>query len=274
MSLFSPLILKQVTAKQKQFVYLYQIMYKPLLLLSLFFSLSGHALADGIKLMSWNVYFDDASGDERYPAIIQSIVEQNPDLVCLQEATSKFIGLLKSSEQLANYSPVHSRGASRYKNIILTKTGINSSGIIPLPTNMGRSATYIKTRINNRDTTIVNLHLDSMMNDTALRLRQLEKVVEFTSREDAVILCGDLNFGDGEKENAFIRQHFRDVGLDNPKATYDIENNALAGKTKFLLENSRRLDHILVSDDIKARNYRVLSLPYSDHYPITAELVP
>lgn len=249
-------------------------MNKPLLIIGLFFCLGCNTLNNGFKLMSWNVYFDDASGEQRYPAIIQSIVEQKPDLVCLQEVTSKFIELLESSEQLASYSPVYSRNTSRYKNLILTKTDINSSGIITLPTNMGRSATYIKTRINNTDTTIVNLHLDSMMNDTELRLRQLEKIVTITSNDSAVVLCGDMNFGDSEKENAYIQQHFKDVGKSNPKATYDIDNNALARETKFLLENSRRLDRILVSDKIRAGNYQLLTLPYSDHYPITAVLMP
>ena len=249
-------------------------MNKSLLFLTLFFSLSGNALAEGIKLMSWNVYFDDASGQQRYPAIIQTIAEQKPELVCLQEVTHQFIEQLSSSKALTGYTLINSQGPGRYKNLILSKTAIASSGSISLPTNMGRYAPYIRTNINGQNSIIVNLHLDSMMDDTQLRLSQLEKVHEFSRKEQTVILCGDLNFGDDDEENDFIQQHFKDVGAGNPKVTYDIENNALASKTRFPFEDSRRLDHILISNNIKARNYRVLSLPYSDHYPILVEVLP
>ena len=248
-------------------------MNKSLLFLTLFFSLSGNAVAEGIKLMSWNVYFDDASGTQRYPAIIQTIAEQKPKLVCLQEVTHKFIEQLTSSEALSGYTFVNTHGPGRYKNLILSKTAITSSGTITLPTNMARTAPYIRTSINGQNAIIVNLHLDSMMLDTQLRLRQLEKVHEFTSKEQTVILCGDLNFGDDDEENSFIQQHFKDVGADNPKVTYDIENNVLASKTRFPFEDSRRLDHILISKNIRAHGYRVLSLPYSDHYPILVEVL-
>ncbi|MFC1589813.1 endonuclease/exonuclease/phosphatase family protein [Pseudomonadota bacterium] len=244
------------------------------LLLPLIFVISSESFAKDISIMSWNVYFDDATGYQRYPEIIRTISEQKPDVVCLQEVTNKFIGQLTSSSNLAGYLFTNSHGDGAYKNIILSKPRISSSGIINLPTKMNRYAPYIETEINGKSTVVINLHLDSMMDDTELRISQLEKVVEFTNNAHSFVLCGDLNFGDGDKENEFVSTHFKDIGAKNKQVTYDVENNVLAEKTKFLLEKSRRLDHILISDDIQASNYRVLITPYSDHYPITADLTP
>ncbi|MCK4706236.1 MAG: endonuclease/exonuclease/phosphatase family protein, partial [Gammaproteobacteria bacterium] len=182
-------------------------MKKLFFILTLLFTLSSNAFSKDLKVMSWNVYFDDSSGEDRYPEIIKTIAKQNPDVVCLQEATDKFIKSLKLSHNFDGYTLTNINGPGSYKNIILTKPKISSNGIIRLPTNMNRYAPYIKTKINGKSTVVVNLHLDSMMEDTDLRIKQLEKVVNSTSASDNVILCGDLNFGDDDKENTFINKH-------------------------------------------------------------------
>lgn len=247
-------------------------MKKLFFILTLLFSISSSAFSIDLKVMSWNVYFDDYSGEDRYPEIIKTIAKQNPDVVCLQEATDKFIKSLILSQNFDAHTLININGSGSYKNIILTKLKISSNGIIHLPTNMNRYAPYIKTEINGKSTVVVNLHLDSMMEDTEIRIKQLKKVVSSTSDDDNVILCGDLNFGDDDKENTFINKHFKDTGSNNKKFTYDIEKNILAKKTKFTFEKSRRLDHILISDNIKSENYTVLITPYSDHYAIISNL--
>ena len=234
----------------------------------LFSLLSTATLASQLSVMSWNIYFDDASGDRRYPEVIKTILNQNPDVVCLQEVTNKFIKQLSDHKELNKYSFINTQGAESYRNIILTKNKPDQSGTITLPTNMNRYAVYIKTNIVNKTLNIINLHLDSMTNDTELRISQLKQILKSTQDDKNILLCGDFNFGEHDKENTFINNYFSDAARDNKTRTYDVNRNSLASKTKFVFEESRRLDRLLTRGNIRASNYHVLITPHSDHYPI------
>lgn len=241
-----------------------------LLLLSTLLSLS--ALADSLTVMSWNVYFDDISDKTRYENIIKTILKTDPDIICLQEVTDQFINQLSNNRQLKKYTFNNIQGNKNYRNITLSKIKPIQSGIIKLSSNMNREAPFIKIQLNHNPLSIINLHLDSMPNDTALRIVQLKQVLQYTKNKNQLLLCGDVNFGNHDKENIFVNTMFKDAAKSDTTKTYDVDKNHLARKTKFIFEESRRLDRILTKGKITTSNYHVLILPYSDHYPIISTL--
>lgn len=217
--------------------------------------------------MSWNIYFDDETGDIRYPAILDFIQAQGADIVCLQEVTDKFLKYLRKSPGLSDYKVFHSESPHRYRNIILSRLEVANSSVIELPTRLGRNAPYISVD----DIKIFSLHLESMPEDIQYRLDQLTKIMDSTVGEK-VILCGDMNFGDEDPEDIFVQQRFKDVGKSSGGFTYDIDRNKIAARTKFDNEVSRRLDRFLLREEMKIESYRILKDLSSDHFPILLEL--
>lgn len=186
--------------------------------------------------------------------------------------TDQFINKLSNNRQLKKYTFNNIQGNKTYRNITLSKIKLIQSGIIKLSTNMNREASFIKIQLKKKPLAIINLHLDSMSNDTALRIMQLKQILQYTKNDNQLLLCGDVNFGHQDNENTFIKTMFKDAAKSNTTKTYDVDKNQLARKTKFIIEESRRLDRILTKGEITTSNYHVLILPYSDHYPIFSTL--
>ena len=236
------------------------------------FILSNNTNANELSVMSWNVYFDDISGQSRYPKIIDTISKHQADIICLQEATDSFIKKITNSSLRQQYQFINISGSQQYRNIILTKIKETHSGIIKLPTNMNRLAVYINLKINNNPIQLINVHLDSMTDDTELRIEQLQTILGHDKTMENLILCGDLNFGDDDKENKFTIERFKDSAGNNKTTSYNVTENKLARKTKFMFEESRRLDRILVRGKMATKKYQLFSYPYSDHYPILSTI--
>lgn len=219
-----------------------------------------------MKIISWNIYFDDETGTQRYPEILDYLEEQNVDVICLQEVTESFLNFLRIHSLSSEFNIFHEKQEHWYRNIILAKTKVENDGIIDLPTRLGRSAPYIISE----GVSIFSLHLESMPEDSSYRLEQLKTILSFLDT-GSYILCGDMNFGDQDSEQYFVEDNFNDVGKSSGELTYDINRNKIAARTKFDNERSRRLDRFLVGDDLKIDSYKMLTSPSSDHYPIYLE---
>ena len=216
------------------------------------------------KILSYNVWFDDASGlSYRYQQITDFLAKEDPDYVCLQEVTPKYLDLLRK-EFLAKYQ-IYDDGLAKkqYGNVIFTKNGPAKAQILPLETRMNRVALIVQ----DKSYSIVNVHLESMQTDTDIREQQLSQVINHTRLLPYLIICGDFNFGDAERENERISE-FTDTGKDSGEPTYDIEHNELAAKNRFPDEPTRRLDKILLRKDKQTFRLEVKKLTFSDHYPI------
>jgi endonuclease/exonuclease/phosphatase family metal-dependent hydrolase len=219
-----------------------------------------------MKIISWNILFDDESGTQRYPEILDYLEEQSVDVICLQEVTKSFIDVLSKHSLSKDFNIFHEKQEHWYRNIILAKSEVENEGIIELPTKLGRRAPYIVSE----GVFIFSLHLESMPEDFNYRLEQLKTIQSFLETE-SYILCGDMNFGDQDREQNFVEDNFNDVGKSSGDLTYDIDRNKIAARTKFDNEVSRRLDRFLVGDDLKIDSYKMLTSPSSDHYPIYLE---
>ncbi|WP_286272922.1 endonuclease/exonuclease/phosphatase family protein [Thalassotalea hakodatensis] len=125
----------------------------------LFVGFANGGEPEPIKIFSYNVYFDDETGAERYPTILNYIAKQSDDVVLLQECTPTFLSLLSREPRFNKYFIKHGNKQGGYTNIILTSLPIIAAGDIKLKTNMGRSAPYITFK--DYDLSIVNVHLES-----------------------------------------------------------------------------------------------------------------
>ncbi len=95
------------------------------------------------------------------------------------------------------------------------------------------------------------------------RLRQMQFVSELVGQHQHVIVMGDLNCSGDSREMQLLldSSNLREPGCQ--RGTFPS------------WRPMRRLDHILVSDSLLVENARVLDYPYSDHLPISIDvLVP
>ena len=90
-----------------------------LLLFSIIFPLQINAKT--LKIVSWNVYFDDVSGVKRYPRILTFLSSQKADIICLQEVTRKFYHKLNNDKHFSKYHIVSGDLKNGYTNVIVTK---------------------------------------------------------------------------------------------------------------------------------------------------------
>ena len=133
---------------------------------------------------------------------------------------------------------------------------------------MHRKGVFVDVLYNDTRFNLVNLHLDSMINDSSTRRLQLRVIDNLFRGKNNVVLCGDFNFGDAETDDYNLQREFVDPGKQDKQVTYDIENNRLAAKTKFDNEKSRRLDRFYLKANVKILEYKVIKNQSSDHYPI------
>jgi len=222
------------------------------------------AHAKETKILSYNVWFDDASGlSYRYRQITDFLAKEDPDYVCLQEVTPKYLKILKKEFPAKYQIYDDSLVKKQYGNVIFTKNEPARVQILPLETRMSRTALIVQ----DSHYSIVNVHLESMLTDTHIREQQLSQVINHTQQLPHLIICGDFNFGDMEKENERISE-FTDTGKDAGEPTYDIEHNKLAAKNRFPDEPTRRLDKILLRKGHPTFRLEVKKPMFSDHYPI------
>ena len=152
---------------------------------------------------------------------------------------------------------------------------------------MGRGVLSIVTNIGGISTCVATSHIESMIDDTSIRIQQLKTIISTTSSCSDLVLLGDFNYGDGETENKVADLHFSDVWkilkVDSPGYTWDINRSKLAKENSFPLEGSRRLDRIyikgkhLIPVDIKIigdtpfQSTSGIFLFPSDHFGLSAK---
>jgi endonuclease/exonuclease/phosphatase family metal-dependent hydrolase len=95
------------------------------------------------------------------------------------------------------------------------------------------------------------------------RIAQLKALLAFADSSSLPTLyAGDLNFDPESDEYKSIPSNWKDAGAEagDTAATY-------AG------ENGKRIDYVMYdSGEFELVEYKVLDLPYSDHYPVLVTL--
>ena len=223
-----------------------------------------------VKLLNYNVYFNDRTGKKRYPEIINYISSGDYNVITLQECTAVFIKMLLEDKRLKNYNLHQGELIHGYTNVILTSLSIAHKDIITFDSKMGRTAPIVY--LENENLAIVNVHLESGLSDTLMRKSQIKQIFGTIKNQTNTIITGDFNFGDGEAEDILFKD-FIDPGSELKIVTFDIENNPIANHTKYFLEKSRRLDKFFVKCELcNLTQFSVNKLLHSDHWPISVNL--
>lgn len=201
-----------------------------------------------------------------------------PDIVGLQETDgpSAWSGMFDHVKYLAregNFPSAvlgeHVKGKLNvYGTALLSKLSLQDPFSIrfsPAPPTFSKGAVISTVRIPGapeKAIDVVSLHLDFARK--SVRMRQAEELVEgLLHRGNPLIVMGDFNceWTTGEPALPFLARHL-DLKAFRPEAT-----------TLFTHPTSqRRLDWILISQDLEFLSYRTIREPLSDHLAVMADV--
>lgn len=212
---------------------------------------------------------------KRFPYIIKTIKEQNPDILCIQECSiiqrlCLKISLIKykyvfskydkkiSSQELGilykknKYELLHTESIRLDGNRILMKSVFLKIGTFYL-------------------FNVINTHLDPYIKEN--RLKSVSSMLSYLDDLEnyPYIVCGDFNFNQESDEYSVITEKFNDVCKDSTIGTHN-------GFSKKTPDKSSRIDFIFTNYKYEhgytVANYnKEKELFPSDHYPVFAEIM-
>lgn len=223
-----------------------------------------------MKVLSLNLWFSDYLRKERTIIFTNYILENKPDVICLQEVIAPVLAYIyKALENV--YPHIHtSVEESGYGLAILSK----------MPICERRNLSFKETRMNRGiifgkvdNIIIATTHLESeFRKENPCKVTQFNSMIELLSVFPKVIIVGDTNLTKND-DNKIIVKDFLDVYLnfDNSKDklyTYNgIENPIIKNKIKS------RIDRMYIKGDISLKSFDLeKEVIMSDHYAVCTEL--
>lgn len=254
---------------------------------------------------SWDGYFD-RKGDSYRPEMIDLIKDQNADILCFEE----YADLKNATDSVSNVSEIKKLGFPYYllaptdttskritKGVIIfSKYPIINSGVfsygkhtqaehlIFIDINSGKDTFRIFTthlqsvRFEGKDyQSLHNLRKarDPGYHDSKDIVSKLRKGYIFRYEQAQivkqkiaespypVIITGDFNDVPNSNTYFTIRGKLQDAFL---------KKGNWIGRTFRFISPTLRIDYILADKKFKVNQFRVIHVPYSDHYPIEADL--
>jgi endonuclease/exonuclease/phosphatase family metal-dependent hydrolase len=211
-----------------------------------------------MKLLTYNICFDNINFDIRIKNIIQILLDEFPDVICLQEVTQKSLDLILNSKLNKLYNINKTTMDNSYQNIILCKHKILEKYEIPFAdTYMKRTLQYIIFQFNKQSYLVANIHLESefinqftkstnIINTIQRKISQFNQMFSLLKQYNThhVFIMGDTNITQKDESYMKIPKNFIDIYeyYQIPKFmeyTYDYKKNDMI-KGKF----QSRLDRI------------------------------
>jgi len=232
---------------------------------------SASQRARPLRILTWNVLASEiwegwvaALGLVEPPAmrrahdLLQAIQGLGADIVLLQEVTAPFLRVLGADPYWHGFhANVSAEEDPPGGLLILSRFPIIQSRYQRLPSPSIRYLLIAKVMIDGQDLTVANLHLESLPQERAARVRQLQAIAGNRGLDSGkrTIIAGDFNYGDADEESRLPHlSGWQDAWLklrpQDPGLTYDVRHNPLARGNAFANEPSRRLDRILLSGDL------------------------
>jgi endonuclease/exonuclease/phosphatase family metal-dependent hydrolase len=215
-----------------------------------------------LAIVSYNVWFGNRTEtlDEYAPRInelIQVILREGADIICLQEVTDNILILFLENESIRErYWTSHTR-AYGYQTAILSTMPCSSLYCVNFVTNLGRNLLVAEfMRPNEERFCVATVHLESYAQDYDTRDQQLATAKEVLLREEYkfAFLCGDFNFADRDERERQLRKmgSMKDTwSLLHPAEdgfTFDTKRNLLTqSMVRAYVRN--RIDIVLWKDD-------------------------
>jgi endonuclease/exonuclease/phosphatase family metal-dependent hydrolase len=226
---------------------------------------------NSFRLVNYNIHQAiNTDGWVNPEAIAQVIEAQNPQVVVLQEVTRGWAisGSLDVAEWLSRrlkmpylYAPA---ADGQFGNAVLSSLPVVDWYFEPLPRGdvpMARS--FLRANVNlgvGEPVTIIATHLHQIEGDTAVRIPQVERLVEVWADSPRTIIAGDMNARPGEADVTL----FENGGL--------ISAQDVAGDPELFTFSSttptERIDWIFGSADIEFSDFEIPHSTASDHLPL------
>ena len=231
---------------------------------------AGPPLARELTAMSYNIQTGFARDNYwSLEATARTIEAARPDIVVLQEVSRGWLVTTGVDEVLwlshrlgmpAVFGASSDDGL--WGNAVLTRAPIDAVTIRRYRTteNLDRGVTEVRLATEAGDLWVFSTHLDNPSGAGAVRLEQVDQLLDAWASRTPALLMGDLNATPDSDVLAALRDAgFTDLG-------------AALGPTETTSEDGRRIDYILATDQIAARSVRIPSTWTSDHRPVVADL--
>jgi endonuclease/exonuclease/phosphatase family metal-dependent hydrolase len=132
--------------------------------------------------------------------------------------------------------------------------------------NHSRNLQFVKVLHNNKELLVANVHglwNGNGKTDAPERLHQSQVIKQFLDGTDGKkILCGDLNLLPDTESLKILEE-----GMTNLVKEHDVTST----RSSLYIKPDKFADYILVSRDMKVKNFKVLEDEVSDHLPLLIE---
>jgi endonuclease/exonuclease/phosphatase family metal-dependent hydrolase len=245
-------------------------------------TLSLSSLAQEFKVMSYNIYHGEnpsKPGTSNLEEIARMIIIEQPEVIALQEVDSmtlrserifgKKVDIIAELSRMTGYRGYFAKAmdydeGAYGEGVLVKKRLSNETQGLPNPAGgEPRAAAWIQIELRSEERLFFGgSHFCHEFQEN--RFAQLKALTSYAdSLKYPAFIAGDLNFTPESPEYDSIPSHWKDaaLGFDPSSATYAGDSSAA------------RIDYILVDSRYFAvTSYKVLNLPYSDHFPIMATL--
>lgn len=243
----------------------------------------GGSLGSELVVVTWNVLWDRFEREricsrERWPRLIDALLETDADVLALQEVDPAFHRLLLEHPGVRAYGwmshgPHHPDLGDR-DLVLLGRVGVRQVAMLELGPHKGALAAVFEGE---QPVVVATTHLSSGHRTDAAAHRARELTGLFGGLgglEGPVVVLGDLNLAE---EGPVLDARDVWTSLHEPEPTFDPEANPLAA-INSLTGRAARLDRVLVLGPVTGRRIERLGvvpvdgLHLSDHYGLRAEL--
>ena len=265
-----------------------------------------------LSVVTYNIWGDPTARDDRSAALIDLLVAEMADVVCLQEVTQAALMLLgedvrirqlylisddprKHGSDALSSTAFRSRASTSlgFANVTLIRRGLATEDTpcfqcVALPSEMGRHMLVATLTLKGGQIVVANVHLDSNPASTDLRMEQLGYIEDaldtaghgaHAEASSLRIACGDFNFAPlGVEERAIPTGWIDTWGRDG--MTLNTGERDVGSTT-----HHGRIDRVFVSlagarpmSQSKRLGVGVTvdvarGMPISDHYGLRVDLV-
>ena len=220
-----------------------------------------HQFDQLINLMSYNVRLfnqnENIDDDKIENKIVEMIKEKKPNVLCLQE-----FNLTESTKELFdafNYKKNNDNKLQIFTNYRVIKSGYIKS----------KNICIYKDIVLNDTIRVYNIHLQSnwvktMKSSYQNRVSEALKIKKHINKSPyPVIVCGDFNDTPLSYTYSTLKKGLAD----------SFQESGIGIGNSYVSIPTLRIDYILHSQKYESYNYNKLKYKFSDHYPISCDIL-
>ena len=220
-----------------------------------------HQFDQLINLMSFNVRLfnqnENIDDDKIENKIVEMIKEKKPNILCLQE-----FNLTESTKELFdafNYKKNNDNKLQIFTNYRVIKSGYIKS----------KNICIYKDIVLNDTIRVYNIHLQSnwvktMKSSYQNRVSEALKIKKHINKSPyPVIVCGDFNDTPLSYTYSTLKKDLAD----------SFQESGIGIGNSYVSIPTLRIDYILHSQKYESYNYKKLKYKFSDHYPISCDIL-